>query len=81
MDWQVSSSNVIPIPRSNGVAQDLVNYFKFVGMKCRSAVMLDPDVAPDEIVVWAGPESPEGITPDNYPPQRTFVPNLRPYAK
>lgn len=81
MDLQVSSSNLAPAPPSNAVARDLVNYFKFVGMKCRTTVILDPDVAQDEIVVWVGPQSPEGVSPDNYPPQATHLPNLKPFSE
>lgn len=77
MDLQVSSSNVMP-PLTT-TAQDLVKYFQFVGLKCRSNVILDPDVGPDEIVVWVGPQSPPAVNPDNYPPQTTHVRKLKPF--
>jgi hypothetical protein len=42
--------------------------FAKAAIKHRKNVMLDPEVSPDEVVLWVGAKSPEGISPDDCAP-------------
>ena len=44
--------------------------FAKAAIKHRKNVMLDPEVSPDEVVLWVGAKSPEGIGPDDCAPFR-----------
>lgn len=48
--------------------QALKSGVDFVGLKARHNFIMDPDVSPDLVVLWVGAKSPDGMSPDNYPP-------------
>jgi hypothetical protein len=51
--------------------QALKGALDFVGLKCRSKFIMDPDVSTNVVFLWVGAKSPDGMTPDNYPPLET----------
>lgn len=71
MDVQVSSSNLIPPPSQ--IPRMVLSSFQFVQLKGRANLILDPDVPPNVTVVWVGPQSPDGVTPDLHVPQSTHL--------
>jgi len=71
IDVQLSKYSLAPATE----ALTLRGSFAQAGVKQRTGQINDPDVPRDLIVLWVGPKSPEGITPDDCAPPR-FKPRI-----
>jgi hypothetical protein len=65
IDVQVSADNYVP-PRQETLS--VLSALKFVGIKSRDNYILDQNVERGLIVIWIGAKSPDGDSPNNYPP-------------
>lgn len=71
IDVQVSADNGVP-PRQETLT--VLGALKFVGIKSRDNYILDQNIERGLIVFWVGAKSPDGDSPNSYPPlafQRT----------